>query len=79
MKKEEFKNNIMECHLFEELKDVPFRNSEYIRKKYQGLDINFSRLWRRIVNYQIKTYGEQLCCSNIVRRLDKTGMKRDRK
>ena len=79
MKKEEFKNNIMECQLFDELKDLPFRNSEYIRKKYQGLDINFSRLWRRIVNYQIKTYGEQLCCSNIIRRLDKTGMKRDRK
>ena len=79
MKKEKFKNNIMECQLFEELKDVPFINSEYIRKKYQGLDINFSRLWRRIVNYQIKTYGEQLCCSDIVRRLDKNGMKRDRK
>ncbi|MBQ6631550.1 MAG: hypothetical protein IJH55_05365, partial [Romboutsia sp.] len=70
-KKEEFKKNLMEQQLFNELKDIPFRNSEYIFKKYQGLDINHSRLYRRIVNYQIKTYGEQLCNARYVKRLDK--------
>lgn len=78
-KKEEFKKNLMEQQLFNELKDIPFRNSQYINRKYQGLDIDHSRLYRRIVNYQIKTYGEQLCGSQIVRRLDKDGWKRDRK
>lgn len=60
MSKEDFKKNLMEEQLFQELKDVPFRNSMYIRKKYQGLDINHDRLYRRIINYQVKTYGASL-------------------
>jgi len=60
MSKEDFRKNIMEEQIFHELKDCEMKNSNYLRRKYQGLDIDYSRLYRRIVNYQIKTYGRSL-------------------
>ena len=57
MRKEDFKQRVLEQQIFDELKDSPLKNSEVFRKKYQGADIDHTRLYRRIVNYQIKTYG----------------------
>ena len=60
MRKEDFKQKYLEQQIFDELKDSPLKNSEVFRKKYQGADIDHTRLYRRIVNYQIKTYGSTL-------------------
>lgn len=60
MNKEEFNQNYIEQYIFNELKDCGLKNSEYIKRKYQGLNINYSRLYRRIINYQIKVYGYSL-------------------
>lgn len=57
MERNEFNQKVMEQSIFDELKDCSLRNSEHLRKKYEGLDIDFTRLYRRIINYQIKVYG----------------------
>ena len=77
--KKKFESNLMEEQIYQELRDCPMKNSTYIAKKYQGTGIDVYRLYRRIVNYQIRTYGEQLCSSDVVRRLDKEGLRRDKK
>ena len=64
MERKEFKQRVLEDQIFNELKDGVLRSSEYLRKKYQGTDVNFTRLYRRIINYQIKTYGTSLNDSN---------------
>lgn len=60
MVKEEFEQRVLEQQIFNDLKDASIWSSEYVRKKYQGLNIDYSRLYRRIINYQIKTYGTSL-------------------
>lgn len=57
MKKEEFEQRVLEQQIFNEVKDGSICNIDYIKGKYQGLNINYSRLYRRIINYQIETYG----------------------
>ena len=57
MKKEDFKQRVLEQQIFDEIKDCYIKNGEYFRKKYKGTNIDYSRLYRRIVNYQIKEYG----------------------
>ena len=57
MTKEEFKTRLLEQQIFDELKDGYFGGINYIRVKYEGTGIDFSRLYRRIVNYRIATYG----------------------
>ena len=49
-----------ENQIFNELKDCHFTGANYIRNKWNGLDIDYSRVYRRIVNYQVKTYGRSL-------------------
>ena len=60
MEREEFEQRVLEQQIFNELKDGTILSSEHIRRKYQGLNIDYSRLYRRIINYQIKTYGISL-------------------
>lgn len=60
MRNRDFKQRVLEEQIFNELKDTSIKSSEYFRKKYQGADINYSRIYRRIVNYQIKEYGGSL-------------------
>ena len=54
-KKKEFYENIV----FNEYKDCKTRVA-IMKRKYDGLPINFSDVYSRVVNYQIKKYGSQL-------------------
>ena len=56
----DFNQRVLEQQIFDELKDRSIKSSEYFRRKYEGANINYSRLYRRIVNYQIKEYGGTL-------------------
>jgi hypothetical protein len=65
--KEEFKNKLeetmikkIENQIFEELKNSPVKGTFYIEKKYQGTGINAGKINRRIINYQVKTFGETI-------------------
>lgn len=60
MENRDFKQRVLEEQIFDELKDTSIKSSEYFRRKYEGADINYSRIYRRIVNYQIKEYGSSL-------------------
>lgn len=60
MEKKEFNQRVLEQQLFEELKDTSIKSCKYYRRKFEGSGVNISRLYRRIVNYQIKEYGSCL-------------------
>ena len=60
MNMKDFKQRVLEQQIFDELKDTSIKNSKYFRQKYNGSDIDFSRLYRRIINYQIQEYGQTL-------------------
>jgi hypothetical protein len=57
MEREEFKKQLLEQQIFDELKDGYFGGINYIRCKWEGTGIDHSRVYRRIVNYRIKVYG----------------------
>lgn len=57
MEKEEFKRRLLEQQIFDELKDGYHGGVNYIKNKWQGCDIDPNRIYRRIINYRIKTYG----------------------
>ena len=52
MAKEDFTRRVLEEQIFNELKDTIIKSARYLRAKYEGSDVNVSRLYRRIVNYQ---------------------------
>ena len=60
MSREDIRQRVLEQQIFNEVKDGSICNINYIKWKYQGLNINYSRLYRRIINYQIKIYGRSL-------------------
>ena len=60
MNREDFKKKLIESQIFNELKDSAITGANYLRNKYEGADIDYSRLYRRIVNYQVKKYGHSL-------------------
>lgn len=60
MSMRDFKQRVLEQQIFDELKDTSIKSSEYFRRKYNGADIDYTRLYRRIVNYQIQEYGNTL-------------------
>lgn len=60
MAKEDFSRRVLEQQIFDELKDTNIKSARYLRAKYEGSDIDITRLHRRIVNYQIKQYGNTL-------------------
>jgi hypothetical protein len=49
--------------LFKMFKDEKFKNTESLKSKIGSLkdNIDFTKLYKRIINYQIDKYGEQLC------------------
>lgn len=57
MSKKDFRQRVLEQQIFDELKDTSIKGARYYRAKYEGSDIDISRLYRRIINYQIKEYG----------------------
>ena len=57
MSMKDFKQRVLEQQIFDELKDTSLRGSKYFKAKYEGSDIDFARLYRRLINYQIKEYG----------------------
>ena len=61
---EEFKKKVLEEKIFNELKDGYIKNIEVIRKMYKGYEVDFTDVYRRIVNYQVKKYGQSLHASN---------------
>lgn len=65
MKKEIFKELLLEQKIFEEEKDKNQYNAEKFRKKYKDYPIDHSRIYTRIINYQVKTYGMSIS-SNFV-------------
>jgi len=80
---DEFKQRVLEEQLFNELKDKALVNSEVFKKKYKDIDIDHSRLYRRIVNYQVKKYGSTLDSSFVYKpsyneRMKYAKQKRDR-
>lgn len=60
------KQQMLEDYLFNEYKDsgTPI---DVIRRKYQGLNVDFTEVHRRRINYQIRTHGTQLPSSYSVR------------
>lgn len=53
---QEFKEEL----LFNKYKDTKICNSDYLRCRYNDPDIDLTRLYTRIVNYQIDKYGSNL-------------------
>ena len=54
------KKEFIENYLFEVLKDSTFKGSGEFRRILQSYDIDYTRLYVRIVNYQVKKYGTNL-------------------
>lgn len=63
MTKDEIKTRLLEDKIFEELKDGYFGGISYIRLKYEGTDIDASKIYRRICNYRIAKYGSSTMIS----------------
>lgn len=64
MGREEFRKHLLEEKVFNELKDSYIKNIEVMRNQYKNYDIDFTNVYRRIVNYQVKKYGQSLHTSN---------------
>jgi len=60
MANKDFKQRVLEEQIFNELKDTSIKGCRFYRAKYEGSGVDISRLYRRIVNYQIKEYGSTL-------------------
>lgn len=60
MSMKDFRQRVLEQQIFDELKDTSIRSSKHFKTKYQGADIDFTRLYTKIVNYQIQKYGHTL-------------------
>lgn len=60
--KDDFIKRINEEILFNEIKDSELVSAEYFRIKHKDKDVDYTRLYRRVNNYQIKKYGSSLSC-----------------
>ena len=60
MQKDEFKKRVLEQKIYEEMKDKPLGNAERFKKKYIDTDLDLTALYIKIINYQVKTYGNSL-------------------
>lgn len=61
---------ILEEKLFAEIKDTSILSAENFKKKYKELNIDHSRVYRKIINYQIKKYGLSLNSSSYINQED---------
>lgn len=59
MNRSEFKEEL----LFNKYKDTKICNSDWLRSRYSDNDVNLTRLYTRIVNYQVDRYGRNLAYS----------------
>lgn len=59
MDRELFKKQLFEKKIFNDLKDAPMTGAKYILNTY-GEDVDYSKVYRKIVKYQIKKYGHSL-------------------
>lgn len=62
MGREEFKKRILENKIFNEQKNEYLKNIESLKRKYKGYDVDYTEVYRKITNYQIKRYGTSLHC-----------------
>lgn len=68
MNKEEFQEN----YLFEKYKNSAFRNGEDFRNTLKNeSNINLDNLYRRIIIYQVKTFGYSLSNKDMGRNVDR--------
>lgn len=68
MNKEEFQEN----YLFEKYKNSVFRNGEDFRNTLKNeSNINLDNLYRRIIIYQVKTFGYSLSNKDMGRNVDR--------
>lgn len=56
----EFKKQLQEEIIFVNEKDKALICSGRIKNRYQKYDVDFTKLYARLVKYQIATYGETL-------------------
>lgn len=59
MDRELFKKKLLERKIFNDLKDAPMTGAKYILNTY-GENIDYTRIYVKIVNYQVKKYGHSL-------------------
>ena len=64
--KEEFKRQLLEELVFENEKDTALICANRIRSKYQDYDLDFTKLYAKLVNYQIKKFGNPLGNPSVV-------------
>ncbi len=55
--REDFQKQYFETVVFNDLKDSYFPGIKYIREKYGDLGIDCWEVYRRVVDYRIKKYG----------------------
>lgn len=58
--RDEFKRQLLEELIFENEKDQALICSSRIRNKYRDWDVDFTGMYARLINYQIKKYGYPL-------------------
>lgn len=74
------KQEFLEGVLFNKYKDENLHNSEYFKsllKKQNIKDVHAENLYRKIVNYQIDKYGEQLSRGHVKMGLDYENINKD--
>lgn len=57
MNKDTFIKEFYEQKIFNEMKDIYFGGVRELKRRYGELDINYSDIYRKIINYRIKRYG----------------------
>ena len=65
-KKDEFKRQLIEKWIFNKEKDKALICAQNIKNKYINYDIDYSNLYAKLVNYQIKKYGRPLSNPKVV-------------
>lgn len=58
--KEEFKRQLLEKLIFENEKDNALICAKRIKSKYQSYDLDFTKIYAKLINYQIKKFGYPL-------------------
>lgn len=64
----EFLIKLIENIIFTNEKDIGINNVNQLRLKYNylGLDLDYTNIYRRIVNYRVKKYGTSKICGNYI-------------
>ena len=57
MNKDVFIKELHEEQVFNDMKDIYFGGVRELKKRYGDFDVDFTKVYRRIINYRIKRYG----------------------